>query len=147
MQHRNDNGMNVRVLNLSYGTDGSQNYLIDPLAEAVERAWEAGIVVVVGSGNDGNNSLLRNPAYDPHVIAVGASEGNTTYTADDDTIAPFSNRGTPSRHVDIVAPGKSIVSLRSSGSYADQTAPEAVVEERFFLGSGTSQAAASSQAE
>jgi serine protease AprX len=76
------------------------------------------------------------------VIAVGASEGNTTYTADDDSIAPFSNCGTSSRHVDLVAPGKSIVSLRSPGSYADQSAPKAVVDERFFVGSGTSQAAA-----
>lgn len=38
VQHRNDNGMNIRVLNLSYGTDGFQNYAIDPLTDAVERA-------------------------------------------------------------------------------------------------------------
>jgi serine protease AprX len=96
----------------------------------------------VASGNDGNSAPLRNPAYDPFVIAVGASEGKPTYTADDDSIAPFSNCGTSNRHVDIVAPGKSIVSLRNPGSHADQSAPEAVVEGRFFLGSGTSQAAA-----
>lgn len=142
VQHRNDDGMNVRVLNLSYGTDGLQDYQIDPLAQAVERAWQAGIVVVVASGNDGNDALLRNPAYDPFVIAVGASHGNSTYTASDDTIATFSNCGTDQRHVDIVAPGKSIISLRNPDSAADVSAPEAVVDERFFLGSGTSQAAA-----
>jgi serine protease AprX len=42
VQHRSDNGMNIRVLNLSYGTDGSQNSTVDPLAQAVERAWESG---------------------------------------------------------------------------------------------------------
>ena len=73
VQHRNDNGMNIRVINLSYGTDGTQDYLVDPLAFAVEQAWKAGIVVVVAAGNDGEGSPLRNPATDPFVIAVGAS--------------------------------------------------------------------------
>ncbi len=134
VQHRNDNGMNVRVLNLSFGTDGTQDYLLDPLAYAVEQAWKAGIVVVVAAGNDGNSALLRNPAYDPFVIAVGAADGNS--------VASFSNCGDRSRHVDIVAPGRSIVSLRTPGSYADVNNPDAVVQERFFVGSGTSQAAA-----
>ena len=39
VQHRNDGGMNVRVLNLSFGTNSSQAYQIDPLAFAVEVAW------------------------------------------------------------------------------------------------------------
>src|SRR5439155_16700090 len=41
-QHRNDNGMNVRVINLSYGTNGVQSYQLDPLTDAVENAWRAG---------------------------------------------------------------------------------------------------------
>ncbi|MFW2339880.1 MAG: S8 family serine peptidase, partial [Acidimicrobiia bacterium] len=111
VQHRNDNGMNIRVLNLSFGTDGVQDYLLDPLAFAVEQAWKAGIVVVVAAGNDGNQSLLRNPASDPYVIAVGAADGNG--------VADFSSCGTKERHVDLVAPGKSIISLRNPGSNAD----------------------------
>ena len=134
VQHRDDNGMNIRVLNLSFGTDGTQDYLLDPLAFAVEQAWKAGIVVVVAAGNDGNSSLLRNPASDPFVIAVGAANGHG--------VADFSSCGTNDRHVDIVAPGKSIVSLRNPGSNADTLHPEARVDNRFFLGSGTSQAAA-----
>ncbi|MDH5504215.1 MAG: S8 family serine peptidase, partial [Acidimicrobiia bacterium] len=59
IEHRNDNGMNVRVLNLSFGTDSSQPYTIDPLAYAVEVAWRNGIVVVVAAGNDSNSSALR----------------------------------------------------------------------------------------
>ena len=47
----------------------------DPLTHAVENAWRAGIVVVVAGGNGGtDNPRLNNPAYDPYVIAVGASD-------------------------------------------------------------------------
>ena len=134
VQHRNDNGMNIRVLNLSFGTDGIQSYLLDPLSFAIEQAWKAGIVVVVAAGNDGNGALLRNPALDPFVIAVGAANGNS--------VADFSNCGDKNRSVDLVAPGKSIISLRNPGSSADILHPEARVDDRFFLGSGTSQAAA-----
>jgi serine protease AprX len=42
----------------------------------------------------------------------------------------------------VVAPGVSIASLRNAGSYIDQNHPGAVVDSRFFRGSGTSQAAA-----
>ena len=53
VQHRNDPGLNIRVLNLSFGTDSAQSYQLDPLAYAVEVAWRHGIVVVVAAGNDG----------------------------------------------------------------------------------------------
>src|SRR3954465_7205760 len=62
-QHARDPGMNIRVLNLSYGADSTQSPALDPLAYAVENAWRAGIVVVVASGNDGTNrTQLANPA-------------------------------------------------------------------------------------
>ena len=76
VEHRDDNGMNIRVISLAYGTDSSQAYQVDPLSDAVERAWHAGIVVVVAAGNDGNAAHLRNPAIDPYVIAVGAAEND-----------------------------------------------------------------------
>ncbi len=139
IQHRYDNGMNIRVIALAYGTDSVQPYQVDPLADAVERAWEAGIVVVVAAGNDGNEAPLRNPAVDPFVIAVGAAENDSSQISG---IAGFSNCGTSNRMVDLVAPGRSILSLRSPGSYADQQYPQAVVADGYFLGSGTSQAAA-----
>ena len=139
VQHRHDNDMNIRVITLAYGTDGTQPYQIDPLSDAVERAWEAGIVVVVAAGNDGNAAPLRNPAVDPFVIAVGAAENDSSQISD---VASFSNCGTSDRFVDLVAPGRSILSLRSPGSYADQQYPQAAVADGYFLGSGTSQAAA-----
>jgi serine protease AprX len=143
VQHRNDNGMNIRVLNLSYGTDSSQSYLLDPLAYATEVAWRKGIVVVVAGGNDGRDATtLADPAIDPFVIAVGADDPNGTVGLNDDAVASFSSRGNVIRHVDVLAPGKSVVSLRNPGSHVDIENPTARVGGRFFKGSGTSQAAA-----
>src|SRR5689334_3101981 len=36
------NGQPVRVINLSYGTDSTQDYTVDPLAAAAENAWNHG---------------------------------------------------------------------------------------------------------
>ena len=142
VQHRNDNGMNIRVLNLSFGTDGVQNYTLDPLTYAAEVAWRHGIVVVVAAGNSQfGNRRLNNPAYDPFLIAVGAEDPENKMGLRDDTVPEWSaaNFG---RTVDLVAPGKSLVSLRSPGSHIDLTHPEGIVNSRFMRGSGTSQAAA-----
>jgi serine protease AprX len=143
VQHRNDRGMNIRVLNLSFGTDGVQDYRLDPLSHAAEVAWRKGIVVVAAAGNGGYGSnKLNNPAYDPYVLAVGAADGNGTYSPADDTIPSFSSCGDALRRPDLVAPGKSVVSLRSFFSSADLLSPSGRVGTRFFRGSGTSQAAA-----
>ena len=143
VQHRRDGGLNIRVMNLSFGTDGVQDYVLDPLTYAVEVAWRKGIVVVVAAGNEGYGSpRLNNPAYDPYVIAVGAADPKGTYGHPDDVVAPFSSCGTPSRRPDLVAPGTSIVSLRDPGSTVDLQHPEGRAGTRFFRGSGTSQAAA-----
>jgi serine protease AprX len=146
--HRNDNGMNVRVINLSFGTDSVQPYQLDPLAEAAENAWRHGIVVVASVGNEGNTAgQLTDPAMDPYVLAVGATDPHLLVTGwQSPTVATFSNSGNATRSPDLVAPGKSIVSLRDPGSYIDANHPEGLVlgdaSGRLFRGSGTSQAAA-----
>ncbi|OLB80219.1 MAG: hypothetical protein AUI14_07510 [Actinobacteria bacterium 13_2_20CM_2_71_6] len=144
VEHRSDNPKRpIRVVNLSYGTDGVQDYQIDPLTHAVENAWRAGIVVVVAAGNGGTAApKLTNPAYDPYVIAVGASDTNGTVLPHDDSVADFSSRGDADRRADLVAPGRSIVSLRDPGSYVDEANPTARVGDNLFKGSGTSQSAA-----
>jgi serine protease AprX len=143
VQHRNDEGLNIRVIALAYGTDGTQSYALDPLAYAAEVAWRKGIVVVTAAGNTGKSApALNNPATDPFVIAVGASDVNGTYSSGDDTVAPFSTWGNDSRRVDIVAPGRSVVSLRDPGSYIDTNHPEGREPDGLFRGSGTSQATA-----
>jgi len=147
VQHRHDNGLNIRVLNLSYSTDAAPSYVLDPLAHAVESAWFHGVVVVASAGNDGLEAAqLTSPAVDPYVIAVGASDHQGTQTTADDVVASLSNRGNAIRHADLVAPGRSIVSLRDPGSYIDSHHPEGLVagdaEHRFFRGTGTSQSTA-----
>jgi serine protease AprX len=82
------------------------------------------------------------PAYDPYVIAVGAMDSKGTSAYADDTIADFSTRGSASRRLDILSPGRSIVSLRAPGSTIDTAYPAARVDTRFFKGSGSSQATA-----
>ena len=85
---------------------------------------------------------LNNPAINPYVIAVGAADPNGTYSAHDDVVPSWSSRG-DGRTPDVVAPGKSIVSLRDPGSLVDLNYPAArCYGTRFFRGSGTSQAAA-----
>jgi serine protease AprX len=146
IHHRHDHGMNIRVLNLSYGTDATQDYAIDPLAYATEVAWRDGIVVVAAAGNSGDGAGLTDPAYDPTILAVGAASAPTTINQDlsADSVAPFSNAlSTATRNVDLVAPGSHIQSLRDPGSYIDQThGATGLVNSRFFRGSGTSQATA-----
>jgi serine protease AprX len=103
--------------------------------------------VVTAAGNDGLDapSLLM-PAVDPHVLAVGAVDNVGTTTSDDDVVADFTNGGSSARRPDVLAPGKSVVSLRVPGSYVDTEHPEGLVSGdasgRFFRGSGTSQATA-----
>ncbi|HEV7208160.1 MAG TPA: S8 family serine peptidase [Mycobacteriales bacterium] len=144
VQHAHDNGMNIRVLNLSFGTDSSQPYTLDPLAYAAEQAWKHGIVTVVAAGNTGARSgRLTDPAIDPFVIAVGADDTNGTLTTADDSVAAFSSRGDETRGPDLVAPGAHVQSLRVPGSYIDgMYGATGRLGDRYFRGSGTSQAAA-----
>jgi serine protease AprX len=144
--HAHDPGMNIRVLNLSFGTDPLKDYRSDPLAHAASVAWDRGIVVVVSAGNgDTSDDGLADPAYDPDVLAVGSVDTKGTLDTDDDAVASFSRTGNSrkgKRGPDIVAPGVSLVSLRAPGSFIDQTQAKGRVGQRFFKGSGTSQSAA-----
>jgi hypothetical protein len=143
VQHAHDNGLNIRVLNLSFGTDSSQSYLIDPLAFAAEVAWHRGIAVVAAAGNAGRHTNgLADPANDPYLIAVGAADSHGSMQYSQWTVALFSQAGNGTRNPDILAPGAHLISLRDPGSYIDLTYPGAQVGDRFFRGTGSSQAAA-----
>ena len=141
--HRHDEGKNIRVINISYGTNSAQSYMADPIAFAAEKAWNAGMVVVASGGNDGLAvRQLGSPAYSPTVLSVGTSDPNDTIAANNDTIPHWANHGTSDRPVDVVAPGVHVLGLRVPGSVLDIANPNAVVGSRFFRGSGTSQSAA-----
>ena len=138
----------IDVMNLSLGTDSAQTYRLAPLNYAVERAWGAGITVVVSVGNTGpNSSTVMKPSDDPYVVTVGASDSQGSSSIRDDAIAVFSGRG-PTRtdllaKPDVVAPGVHTISLRSPGSAIDQKYPGSVVGGGYFKGTGTSMATAS----
>ncbi len=132
--------LDIKVLNLSYASGSSLPYNTDPLAAALERAWQAGIVVVVAAGNDGRDShVLSSPAIDPWVIAVGAVEAKS----DDKFKVPnWASSGDGTRNPDVAAPGAHIDSLRAPLSRVDMEHPEGYVSETLFRGSGSSQASA-----
>src|SRR5258708_1258008 len=119
---------NIRVINLSLGHRVYESYTLDPLCQAAESAWKAGIVVVVAAGNYGrDNSLgtrgygtIASPGNDPYVITVGATNAKGTTTLADDSIASYSSKGpTLVDHIvkpDLVAPGNSVKSLLASST-------------------------------
>jgi serine protease AprX len=143
VKNRNYDSANpIRVLNLSYGTGGNPDYWTDPVQYAVEKAWEAGIVVVTAAGNQGNNyGKLTNPATDQFVLSVGAALSRGTATINDDDLATFTNLDY-NRPIDVLAPGDSVLSLRVPGSNIDNGYANARVGETLFKGTGTSQSAA-----
>jgi serine protease AprX len=142
-EHKNDNGMNIRVLNLSFGSDSAQPAAIDPLVFAAEAAWKKGIVVVASAGNDGLAKLnLANPAASAVIIAVGASDTSGTSVITDDFVPQFAQHGTLVRPVDVIAPGDHVLGLKVPGSFIDQSVTTGKVGTRFQRGSGTSQSAA-----
>ncbi len=147
---------NIRVINMSLGRPVFESYTLDPVDQAVEAAWKAGIVVVVAAGNNGRYAATNGyatigaPGNDPAVITVGATLTLGTATRVDDTIASYSSKGpTTIDHVvkpDLVAPGNRLLSLRAAGSTLDATRPQNQVapsspsygKAAYFVLSGTS---------
>ena len=69
---------NIRVVNLSLAETVPSSYMTSALDQAVEKVWQAGIVVVTTSGNLGPDTVYYAPGNDPFVITVGASDSNDT---------------------------------------------------------------------
>ena len=94
---------NIRVINLSLGRGIFESYELDPLCQAVEAAYDAGIVVVASAGNFGRDDTdgrdgygtITSPGNDPFVITVGAMKTMGTYHISDDSIASYSSKGPP----------------------------------------------------
>ena len=135
----------IGVLNLSLGTDSTQSSTVDPLNYAVERAWDAGIAVVVSASNRGPGPrTISKPGDDPFVITVGAIDDNGTVSLGDDQLPDFSSRGPTAADglakPDLVTPGAHVISLRAPGSAIDTEFPF-YVDGSYRKGSGTSMAA------
>jgi len=136
---------NIRVLNLSLSTDSVQTYRSDPFNYAVERAWDAGIVVVVSASNRGPGpATISKPGDDPLVITAGAIDDRGSSGFGNDELPDFTSRGpTPADGLakpDVVAPGALIQSLRVPGSTI--ATASGAPDGPYLRGSGTSFAAA-----
>ncbi len=133
----NKSAYNIRVMNISLGHPVGESYTTDPLCQAVEQAWKAGIFVVCAAGNEGRLNVtatlgapnegwgtaygsIQCPGNDPYVITVGATKSMDGIRAHD-RIATYSSRG-PSRldlilKPDIIAPGNKVISTLADNSY------------------------------
>lgn len=104
------NGMDI--VNMSLGTSSDSQILHD----AMDKAYEKGVLLVAASGNDGNGKPVNYPAAYSSVVAVSATDQHNQLSA-------FSTTG---NEVEFSAPGTDITSTYLHQYYA--------------TGSGTSQA-------
>ena len=103
---------NIKVLNNSWGPGYGTAYDPDhPVNQAIDAAWDAGISVVFGAGNDGPRTDALNAfSANPKSISVAATNKITGH------IAFFSSRGVPGSpfwRPTVAAPGENIVGPRS----------------------------------
>ena len=141
---------NIGVMNLSLGRAVYESASLDPLCQAVEQAWKAGITVVVAAGNYGRLNIFGNNGYgtitapgnDPYVITVGAMNTMGTPSPTDDVITTYSSKGPTSfdHYVkpDIVAPGNRVASLYQPGSTLSVELPNNPVVLPYYKAVSTS---------
>lgn len=99
---------NMEVINISAGSSFDSQALHDAITKAVN----AGIVVVVAAGNNGpGDESISYPAKYQEVIAVSATDQNNS-------LASWSSRGS---EMDIAAPGDKIFSTYKDKNYATQS--------------------------
>jgi serine protease AprX len=146
----------IRVVNLSLGKGVEESQAQDPLVQAVNAVWDAGVVVVVSAGNHGSSGhyTITSPANSRKVITVGSltDQGSGT-NLNDDRVSSFSSRGPTLMDKilkpDLIAPGNKIVAPFSPGSTLGTLLPPARVfcgtngtcSWRYLQLSGTSMAA------
>lgn len=96
---------NMQVINMSFGSFMNLPWTI---RTALDRAYQAGIVLVAGAGNAGDQGIIFAPArYEP-VIAVGATDQQ-------DARASFSSTGST---LELMAPSVGIQSTSRGGGYS-----------------------------
>jgi serine protease AprX len=141
---------NIRIINLSLGRGVFESYRLDPLCQAVEKAWNSGIVVVVAAGNSGRYlptdgyATVTSPGNDPDVLTVGSMKPMGTPQRTDDLIASYSSKGpTVIDHIikpDIVAPGNLLISTETVNTALYQNEPANQVPYSYYVYGGSSSA-------
>ena len=151
----NKRQLGIDVINLSLGHPIYEPASTDPLVQAVERASQAGIVVLAAAGNNGINPNTNQPGYAginspgnaPSAITVGAVSTSNTVSRGDDRIPDYSSSG-PTWYdamvkPDLLAPGHRIIAVgaKKSTIYRDYPGLRAPDSDYIRL-SGTSMATA-----
>jgi serine protease AprX len=106
---------NIKVINNSWGPGAFTPYDPgDPVNLAIDTAWNAGISVAFGAGNDGTRTDSLNMfSENPHVIGVGSGTKGHQQSF-------FSSKGVPGHpqfHPTVTTPGDSIVSVRATTGF------------------------------
>ena len=136
--------LGIDIINMSLGGPVFQSYEIDPVAQSVGKAVDAGIIAMVAGGNSGPKpSTIGTPGNHPDAFTVGALNDQGTVSREDDTVAFFSSRG-PTAHdglvkPDILSPGVAITAANAKGSALDR-APVPHIGQSYITISGTSMA-------
>ena len=80
----NKDQYDIRVVNLSLGHPVVEPAATDPLVQAVEAVWDAGVVVVASAGNAGHDGYgtITSPGNSPKIMTVGS----LTHWGDEDPI-------------------------------------------------------------
>ena len=138
---------NIKVLNISLGFRPFTSTVLNPLDQAVEATWNSGITVVTSAGNAGpSDGTILSPGDDPLVITVGAVDDLAGPGVSADEMNDFSSVGPTApdgwAKPDLVASGRSVLSLAAPGSTIYDENPSARVGSGNFVGSGTSFSAA-----
>jgi serine protease AprX len=138
---------NIRVLNLSFGATAQSAYWNDPVNKAVMKLWQAGVVVVASAGNWGPYAQsITVPGNTPYVITVGAMTDNyTPSNRADDRLASFSSTGPTYEGFvkpEVVAPGGHLSGIMNKTGVIAKAHPDFHDNDKYFMMSGTSQAAA-----
>lgn len=102
---------NLKVINNSWGPGAFTPYdPQDPVNLAIDAAWNDGVSVVFGAGNDGTRTDSLNMfSANPHAISTGGGMKNGQQ-------AFFSSKGVPGHpqlHPTVTAPGDVITSVRA----------------------------------
>lgn len=113
IEHKEEFG--IRIVNISVGSYGKKGMSENSaLVKGVDRAWDAGIVVVVAAGNNGPGSMtITTPGISRKVITVGCSDDSREVVVAGNRMVDYSGRGPTAACIckpDVVAPGCSVVS-------------------------------------
>ena len=115
-------GIDVVSMSLGSPTDcaGGSGTSTGAGSELINTAVDAGMVLVIATGNDNSTECISSPAAADKSIAVGASTHGRTLDRSDDQVTTFSNEGPrdddgDADHFDemkpsVVAPGAGIIS-------------------------------------